>query len=221
MAFVGLSFLKIAGIAALLPALLISADGQTRSENTVAVADTIRAGSDALRPVKMLPESELENATRVYRIGVEDVLRIELIDVPGVPRTVAVQSDGTVSYPLAGVGIAVAGKTATEAEAMIAEAVKTVTKSGVRIRVTGFRSHNVSIWGLVGEPGEHSIQRDAVPFFVIRAMTQIDPRSDRVRIVRAGSEKLEEIKLGDPLLDSKLVYPGDSVEFAAGATGSN
>ena len=70
-------------------------------------------------------------------------------------------------------------------------------------------------------PGEQQIQRDAVPFYVIRAMTGIDPRADRVRITRAVSAKTDEFALNDRSLDAVLVYPGDSIEFADAGNAGN
>lgn len=160
-------------------------------------------------------------ATRVYSIGVNDILRIELKDVPGVPRMVRVEPDGSIAYPLAGTGLTVAGKTAAEVETIISASVRTLSKGGVTVKVAGHLSHIVTVYGLVGDPGEQQIQRDAVPFFVIRAMSMVDPRADAVQIVRAGSSRTERHMLSEPKLESLLIYPGDSVEFGNGAFSGN
>jgi protein involved in polysaccharide export with SLBB domain len=161
------------------------------------------------------------DATRIYTIGVNDILRIELKDVPGVVRTVRVQPDGTIAYPMVDNGLTLTGKTATEAEALISESVRTLSKAGVRIRIAEYLSHTVTVWGLVGDPGEQQIQRDAVPFFVVRAMTSVDPRANAVQIIRAASSKTERYMIGESKLDSLLIYPGDSVEFGQGPISGN
>ena len=160
-------------------------------------------------------------ATRVYTIGANDLLRIELKDVPGVPRMVRVQADGSIGYPLAGANVAVKGKTVAEAEASIAEAVRSLSKGGVIIKIAEYSSHTVNILGLVGDPGAQQIQRDAVPFYVIRAMTSVDPRASAVRISRSASARIEQHELTDAKLDSLLIFPGDSIEFGYGAFSGN
>jgi protein involved in polysaccharide export with SLBB domain len=154
--------------------------------------------------------------TAVYRIGVKDIVRIDLQNVPGAPKFLRVQADGTIDFPLAGENVAIAGKTPAEAEKMIVQSIKLVNNARVTVRVREYASHIVSVWGLVDQPGEQQIQRDAVPFYVIRAGTTIDSRADRVRINRGSSTMTEEYQLSDVRLGTVLIYPGDSIEFANG-----
>lgn len=154
--------------------------------------------------------------TDIYRIGADDVIRIELRDVPGVPKLVRVGSDGMIDFPLAGEAICVEGKTLAEVERLISGAVKLIENARVKISIYGYASHTITVWGLVDQPGDLQIQRDAVPFFVIRAMNGIDSRADRVRITRASSAATSEYPLKSSALDAILVFPGDSIEFASG-----
>ncbi|MEP6946596.1 MAG: polysaccharide biosynthesis/export family protein [Acidobacteriota bacterium] len=170
--------------------------------------------SEAARPTPVSPES-------VYRIGVSDVLRIEFNDVPGVPKVVRVRSDGTINFPLAGDNVVIAGKTAADAAAMLSEAVKAVSIGGVRVKIAGFLSHTITILGLVDSAGEQEIQRDAVPFYVVKAMTTVAPGADRVRIQRVNAAKGEEFALSAAVLEKMLIYPGDTIEFADGRREGN
>ena len=149
----------------------------------------------------------------VYRIGVNDLVRIELVDVPGVPKTLRVRTDGTIDFPLAGGDIDVAGKTIAEVESLLTGAVKLVNAPKIKLKVCEFISHTVSVWGLVNQPGEHQIQRDAVPFYVLRAMAGVDPRAVRVRITHASTAATDELLLTDAALDTLFIFPGDSIEF--------
>lgn len=196
--------------------LAISAAAQAQTEGAVGMAVRARADLNLETARKKDPVDHGSSITNDYHIGVDDLLRIELKDIPDVPKSVRVRSDGTISFPLAGENVVVAGKTASAVEALIADAVKTVTSGGARVKVTEYLSHTITVWGLVETPGEQQIQRDAVPFYVIKAMMSVGHGSDRVRIMRANSAKPEEFNLGSLPLDSVLVYPGDSIEFANG-----
>lgn len=153
--------------------------------------------------------------TAIYRIGVNDLLSIAIADVPAPPKVVKVRADGTIDFPLAGTEIAVAGKTPREAASTIAGALRLVLDPRVTVRVCDYSSHSVNVWGLVDNPGEQQIQRDAVPFFVIRAGITIDTRARKVRITSSTTGITVEFEISDARLADHLVYPGDSIEFGA------
>lgn len=161
--------------------------------------DTIRTASDP---------------TAIYRIGIDDLLAVQITNVAAPPKFVKVKTDGTIDFPLAGDPLVVAGKTPREAASLIAGSIKLIKDPRVTLKIREYASHMITVCGLVDQPGEQQIQRDAVPFFVVRAGTNIDARARIVRIVRSSSTKTEEYTLSDPKLGSLLIFPGDSVEFA-------
>jgi polysaccharide export outer membrane protein len=95
-----------------------------------------------------------------YPLGPEDVLQITLFNIPeteaGVtPRTtdVRVSQEGKITLPLIG-DIVVAGKTTTDLEQLLQkEYDRYIRAPQVGIRVTEFRSQQVSVMGAVGKPG--------------------------------------------------------------------
>lgn len=178
-----------------------SAAGKSTSPVAGKGLDTIRTASDP---------------TAIYRIGINDVLAIEITSVPSPPKFVKVNADGTIDFPLVGERIFVAGKTPREAASLIAGSIRLVQNPRVALRVRDFASHTITVWGLIDQPGEQQIQRDAVPFFVVRAGANIDSRAKLVRIVRSSSTRTEEYRLSDPTLGPVLIYPGDSIEFSDG-----
>ncbi|MBK9768259.1 MAG: polysaccharide biosynthesis/export family protein [Chloracidobacterium sp.] len=105
----------------------------------------------------------------LHRIGAHDLLKIEIVNANVRPRILRVGGDGCIVFPLAGEDVCIAGKTAGEAEAQIASAIKLFERTAIKIEVLDRTSHVVNIAGLVDQPGEQQIMRDAVPFFVVRA----------------------------------------------------
>ncbi len=203
-------------MALMLVGMMSSAFAQTQPERARAIASLTTAETGPINANNGSRSAAAVRPTDVYRIGNGDVIRIDLRDVPGVPKLVRVDHDGTIDFPLAGADIIVSGKTLGEVELMISRSLKLVENARVKVNVLDYNSHTITVWGLVSQPGDQQIQRDAVPFFVIRAMTGIDPRADRVRITRASSAATTEYLLNSNVLDAELIYPGDSIEFANG-----
>ena len=203
--------------------LIISATGTNSSKPPTAAPSKVEIGNSAGKSPNSITSSTgkgldtirtASDPTAIYRIGIDDVLAVQITNVASPPKFVKVKPDGTIDFPLAGEGLFVAGKTPREAASLIAGAIKLVKDPRVTLRVREYASHSITVCGLVDQPGEQQIQRDAVPFFVVRAGTNIDARARIVRIVRSSSTKTEEYVLTDTKLGSVLIYPGDSVEFA-------
>jgi protein involved in polysaccharide export with SLBB domain len=153
-----------------------------------------------------------ENPTSVYRIGINDVVRITLKNSIKLTYYFRISVDGTVDLPHAGGLVKLAGKTTLEVERHLFRNAKFLANPEISVEVREYASHIVYIRGLVDHPGGQQIQRDAVPFFVIRAGVRLDPASRRVRITSI-SERSIEFALNRDDLDSTLIYPGDVVEF--------
>lgn len=198
--------------------MLISVPGQAEPKREMAISgsvaaiDTGRAGMPDRAVSDAIP-TPTNDPQHTYHIGVGDIVRIEIGNIPGPPRYARVLSDGRLDYSLGGTELIVAGKTAAEAERCVAASIKIIKNARVSLTVSDFSSHTVSFWGLVDQPGDHEIQRDAVPFYVIRAMAEVDPRARWARITRGGSTRSVTIPLSESSFDQLLVYPGDSIEF--------
>ena len=67
---------------------------------------------------------------------------------------------------------------------------------------------------MVENAGEKSLQREAIPLFVVRAEAGVDEKAKKALVKRAPLLKIESYDLSDANTDNVLVYPGNSVEFA-------
>ncbi len=198
--------------------LAVSCSAQAKSENGKSLSRsvaTINAGRNANigRSVSDIVPEVTSDLISTYHIGVGDTLRIQIKNIPGPPVYAKVLPDGRIDFPLAGQDLAVAGETIDKAERLIAASIKLIKNPQVTLTVSNFSSHTVSFWGLVNQPGERQIQRDAVPLYVIRAMAGVERKAKWARITRRKSTKTIIVPLGEASFDQLLVYPGDSIVF--------
>lgn len=151
--------------------------------------------------------------TNVYRVGVGDVLDIQLLNSPTRESTLyTVLAGGMLEYPLAGDALQVAGATTEEIGEQLVSKIKLYDNPQVAISVREYASHNVIITGLVHDPGTKALRREAVPLFVVLAEAQ--PRADAARavIMRTGSP-VQTIDISDTTATSALVYPNDVIRL--------
>jgi polysaccharide export outer membrane protein len=152
--------------------------------------------------------------TEQYLIGAGDVLLISLLNNSKASSYFTVLSDGTIDYGLAGDMVQVAGLTPEEVEELLIAKIKLYENPQVSVRVREFNSHRVKVLGLVENGGDRSIQREAVPLFVIRADAVVQPKADRVSVKRRDGS-VEKFELKDAKWENVLVFPGDIVEFSS------
>jgi polysaccharide export outer membrane protein len=125
-------------------------------------------------------------------------------------------NDGTIDYPLAGEMVSVAGLDTEEIEDVLREKIKLYENPQVSVKVREYSSHKITVLGLVEKSGERFIQREAIPLFVVRAETVVQPKANRVVIRRADS-RVETIDLKDEKNENLLIFPGDILEFTNSA----
>lgn len=152
--------------------------------------------------------------TEHYKIGVGDILFINLQNSSKGSTYFTVLNDGTIDYPLAGEMVSVAGLTTDEIEEILTEKIKLYENPQVSVKVRDYSSHKITVLGMVEKSGEKFIQREAVPLFVVRAEAVVNPTATRVVIRRADSST-ETFRLADEKADNVLIFPGDFVEFSA------
>ena len=158
--------------------------------------------------------------SEIYRVGVGDVLFVNLKNSPRGSGYYSVKSDGCIDFPLAGDNIVVAGQTPESIEVMLATGITLFPDPRVEVKVREYSSHKVTVSGLVENAGEKSLQREAIPMFVIRADAIVSPKATKAIIKRAPLIKLETYDLRESNTDNVLVYPGNSIEFT-GDSGSD
>lgn len=159
--------------------------------------------------------------TEIYRVGVSDVLFISLQNAPAKTSTYfTVLNDGTIDYPLAGEMIQVSGLTVEQIEDFLQSKIKLYENPQVVVKIREYASHPITVLGLVEKSGERFIQREAVPLFVVKAESIVQPSADQV-LIRRGTSDVETVDLKDPKADEILVLPGDILEFRNGKTTRN
>jgi protein involved in polysaccharide export with SLBB domain len=157
--------------------------------------------------------------TELYRVGVGDVLCVSLANEANGAGYYTVRGDGTIDFPLAGDSPLVEGKTLDEIETDLAGKITIFREPIVNAKVREYGSHKVNVNGLVERKGERSLQREALPLFVIKADAGVDPSATKVLIRRSDLSRPEVFDLSDPATDDVLIYPGYFIEFAAAQSG--
>ena len=157
--------------------------------------------------------------TETYKVGIKDVLLISFkSDKLQNTSYVTVLEDGTIDYPLAGGSVNVENATLEQIQDFLREKViikdkeKESDNFELNVKVREAASHNIKVVGLVEKSGDKTIQRDAVPLFVIKAEAIVDIRATQV-IIRRADGKVEKLELKDINTDDTLVYPNDIIEF--------
>ncbi len=153
--------------------------------------------------------------TEVYKVGIGDILFINLQNSTKDSTYYTVLNDGTIDYPLAGELVTIAGMTTEEIEETLRVKIKLYENPQVSVKIREYASHAITVLGLVEKAGEKKLQREAVPLYVIRAEAIVQPKATQavIRRVNAATEILE---LKESKSDEVLIFPGDIVEFSLG-----
>jgi protein involved in polysaccharide export with SLBB domain len=177
-------------------------------------ASSTNTTTAAVRPVNFSPAPVATVSTQIYRVGVRDVLDIQLAENPSRDSTLfTVLADGTIEYPLVGDPIVVDGLTTPEVAALLRQRIKILDKPSVMVNVRDFASHTVNINGLVATPGTKTLRREAVPLYTLLAEASILPEAARATITRQGREPVV-VDLKDAKLSATLVVPGDAIKVS-------
>lgn len=141
------------------------ASGQTSPDSQPASNQTgsaITQGSqplraDASRAPDLRSGLPSPSISKAYKIGIDDVLSVNVWHEPDLSRNITVRPDGKISLPLVG-EIQAAGKTAPQLEAELrAELAQFVKDPELTVIVAEIRSLRVNIIGQVIRPGTFAI----------------------------------------------------------------
>ncbi|MEO6656010.1 MAG: polysaccharide biosynthesis/export family protein [Pyrinomonadaceae bacterium] len=149
----------------------------------------------------------------IYKVGVGDVLFVNLKNTVQGSGYFTVRQDGTIDFPLAGENVIVAGQTVETIEEILETGVTLFPDPQIEIKVREYGSHQISVSGLVENAGEKNLQREAIPLFVIRAEAGVSPKATKALVTRAPILQVELYDLRDANTDNILIYPGNSIEF--------
>jgi protein involved in polysaccharide export with SLBB domain len=150
--------------------------------------------------------------TENYKIGVGDILFINLQNSSKGSTYFTVLNDGTIDYPLAGEMVSVSGLNTDEVEDLLRERVKLYENPQISVKVREYSSHKITVLGLVEKSGEKNIQREAVPLFIVRAEAVVQSKANKA-IVRRADSTTETFDLRDEKSENILIFPNDIVEF--------
>jgi protein involved in polysaccharide export with SLBB domain len=150
--------------------------------------------------------------TEIYKVGVGDVLFINLQNAAKDSTYYTVLNDGTIDYPLAGEMVTVAGLTTDEIAELLRGKIKLYENPQIVVGVREFASHKITVLGLVEKAGEKRIQREAVPLYVVRAEAVVQPKATQA-VLRRTNGAAETVQLKEAKSDDVLIFPGDIVEF--------
>lgn len=155
--------------------------------------------------------------TEIYKVGVGDVLLVNLKNAAQGSGYHTVRQDGTIDFALAGEHFIVADRTIDDIARDLTSRITLYAAPQVEVKVREYGSHKVTVSGLVNDPGEKCLQREAIPLYVIKAQAVVSPKAARAIITRAPLLQAETYDLHDANTDNVLIYPGNTVEFASDA----
>lgn len=150
--------------------------------------------------------------TENYKVGIGDILFINLQNSSKGSTYFTVLNDGTLDYPLAGEMISVVGLNTDEIEDLLREKIKLYENPQISVKIREYSSHKITVLGLVEKSGEKFIQREAVPLFVVRADAIVQSKANQV-IIRRADSTTETLSLKDEKSENILIFPNDIVEF--------
>jgi len=158
-----------------------------------------------------------EVLTKIYRVGVGDVLDVRLTDeAPAKSTLVTVSAAGFLEHAELSAPIRSAGLTVEEIAARIEEDLKqrsSIKNPRVSVAVEEYISHTILVSGLVKEPGTKSLKREGIPLYVVVADAQPLPEAGRVSVQRNASNESFLIDLSETSALNMLVRPGDVVNL--------
>ena len=179
--------------------------------------DSNQPGNTAAESSKKIePNSSaaINAPTQLYRVGVRDVLDIQLDELAGKGSTLfTVQLAGMLDYPLAGSPFPVAGMTTTEIASVLRQRIKIFDKPTIAVTVRDYASHIVSISGLIAAPGTKVLRREAVPLYTLLAEASVLPEASRAIITRQGRFPIVA-DLKDANMSATLIIAGDAIRVA-------
>ena len=155
-----------------------------------------------------------------YKIGAQDVLRIDVWKEPEISRSVPVRPDGKVSLPLLN-DVQAAGLTSMELANVIAEGLKKfINNPQVTVSVSEINSRRVYVTGEVTRPGAFPLLPNMT---ILQALTSAGgftqfARIKNIYVLRTESGKqvkhpfnYKDVVNGKRAEDNILLQPGDTI----------
>jgi protein involved in polysaccharide export with SLBB domain len=164
------------------------------------------------------PSPDLRSAhavgpTQVYRVGVGDVLDIQLTNMTTRESTLfTVMNNGLLEYPLLEAPTPVVGLTPDEVARRLSTEIRVLQNPRVSVNVRDYASHTVFIGGAVDNPGRKVLRREAMPLFALLA--DASPRTDATTATLNRNGKETTLSLANNNDMSTLIMSGDIVKIS-------
>lgn len=193
---------------------------------SVKVAMSVTPSSTPLESKSVAPTptktSSEELLTKIYRVGPNDVLDVEIIGTESSRSTLfTVTSSGFLEHPMLPEPILVAGFTPEEISTRIETDLSKralLDNPNVVIGVRDYASHSILVSGLVKDSGTKFLRREAIPLYVVVADAQPLPQAARVSVVRNEKKQIFDIDLTEPAEMNFMVYPSDVITLQPSVT---
>ena len=195
----------------------VAATNRTGNQKPVSSSNTVGASSNTVANVSAATNPAV--SSQIYRVGVRDVLDIQLTNNSSSSSTLfTVLEGGLLEYPFAGDPIVVAGLTTSQIAALLRQRIKIFDNPTVAVHVRDYASHAVTVSGFVAAPGTRTLRREAVPLYTILAETQVLPEAVRATVIRQGQAPFI-VDLKNANLSSTLVVAGDAIKVSGMSAG--
>lgn len=153
--------------------------------------------------------------TKIYLVGVGDVLDIRLLNTPTRESTLfTVLPGGVVEYPLIDQPLAVEGLNAEDIAARLTRGIKVIDHPRIAVSIREHASHNVIVTGLVYNPGAKVLRQEAVPLYVVLAEAVARAGAARATVTRSNGQTTV-VDLADQEASSMLLMNGDLVKVSS------
>jgi len=166
---------------------------------------------------KTVEPAPATNANSDYRIGPQDVLRIDVWKEPDISRTIPVRPDGKISLPLMN-DVQAAGQTAMELATLIREGLsKYINSPQVTVSVTEINSRRIYVTGEVMRPGAQPLLPNMT---VLQALTSSGgftqfAKTKSIYVLRTeGRQQVKHPFNYKAVLDGK--HPEDNIQLQPG-----
>jgi len=156
--------------------------------------------------------------TNTYRVGVGDILDIQIPDSLSSRSTLYTVTDGgLLDYPLVGAPVQIAGLTTEAIAQRLRTSIKVLDNPDINVKVREYASHSVNVIGFVSLPGPKILRREAVPLYVVLAESMPLAEAVSVTIIRQGKE-VATVNLRDQNATSQLLVANDVLKVLGSAT---
>jgi polysaccharide export outer membrane protein len=169
---------------------------------------------------KPVPTQAVATSDPAYKIGAQDVLRIDVWKEAEISRSVPVRPDGKISLPLLN-DVQASGLTAMELAIVITEGLKKfITSPQVTVSVSEINSRRVYVTGEVTRPGAYPLLPNMT---VLQALTSAGgftqfARIKSIYVLRTESSKqvkhpfnYKDVVNGKRPEDNIMLQPGDTI----------